>query len=214
MEALVFEPTDEKTDKGWPKFKAINHGAKTIRFASLWGYAYDKDGKQIYRTKGNLSWSSTMPSCEPSHFDVAIVSSAMDLYHDDDAPAAAVHFEIATMPSSTKAPTTWWKTRVAAPPSAPWEALQRRPQGRPRPQPRPLLPPRRVGKRSAESERTLRVWRRATAVDGARRGWAGCALAESVVDPSGFGTRFRVGGAAVSAGRRRHVGRVAQLRAF
>ncbi len=45
---------------GWPTFDAYNLGTKPIGFMAIYGYAYDKDGKQLARTKVPLSWNGKL----------------------------------------------------------------------------------------------------------------------------------------------------------
>ncbi len=51
FEALQFRKRSEKADTGWPEFDAANFSNKPVVFLNVYGYAYDKDGKQVGRTR-------------------------------------------------------------------------------------------------------------------------------------------------------------------
>ena len=57
LDAVKFRMLAKRGKGGWPTFEAYNHGTKPIGFMALYGYAYDKDGKQLARTKVPLSWN-------------------------------------------------------------------------------------------------------------------------------------------------------------
>ena len=57
LDAVKFRMLAKRSKSGWPTFDAYNHGTKPIGFMAIYGYAYDKDGKQLARTKVPLSWN-------------------------------------------------------------------------------------------------------------------------------------------------------------
>jgi len=56
FESLTFKPKADKDANGWPVFEIYNASKKTITFANLSGFAYDKDGKFVAQTKP-VSWN-------------------------------------------------------------------------------------------------------------------------------------------------------------
>jgi hypothetical protein len=60
LDAVKFRMLTKRGKGGWPTFDAYNHGTKPIGFMAIYGYAYDKDGKQLARTKVPLSWNGKL----------------------------------------------------------------------------------------------------------------------------------------------------------
>jgi hypothetical protein len=60
FEAVKFRMLAKRDNNGWPTWEAYNLGTKPIGFLALYGYAYDKDGKQLARTKVPLSWNGKL----------------------------------------------------------------------------------------------------------------------------------------------------------
>lgn len=56
FDSLMFKAKTDKDSNGWPIFEVINAGKKTVAFANVYGFAYDKDGKFVAMTKP-LSWN-------------------------------------------------------------------------------------------------------------------------------------------------------------
>src|SRR5215510_3578961 len=56
MEAVKLVMNGKRNDNGWPKYDLYNLGTKPVTFVAIYGYAYDKDGKQVARTSVPLSW--------------------------------------------------------------------------------------------------------------------------------------------------------------
>ncbi|MBA2544874.1 MAG: hypothetical protein H0V17_34850 [Deltaproteobacteria bacterium] len=73
---------------GWPTFDAYNLGTKPIGFMPIYGYAYDKDGKQLARTKVPLSWNGKIDPGDKTSFSIDLGA--------DDVPvtAAATTFQL------------------------------------------------------------------------------------------------------------------------
>jgi hypothetical protein len=56
-DAVKFRMLAKRGKGGWPTADAYNYGTKPVGFLAIYGYAYDKDGKQLARTKVPLSWN-------------------------------------------------------------------------------------------------------------------------------------------------------------
>ena len=50
-ESVKWRMPAKRGQGGWPTFDAYNLGTKPIAFMPIYGYAYDKDGKQLARTR-------------------------------------------------------------------------------------------------------------------------------------------------------------------
>ena len=59
-DAVKFRMLAKRGKGGWPTADAYNLGTKPIGFLAIYGYAYDKDGKQLARTKVPLSWNGKL----------------------------------------------------------------------------------------------------------------------------------------------------------
>jgi hypothetical protein len=55
---------------GWPTWDAYNLGTKPITFMPIYGYAYDKDGKQLAKTKVPLSWNGKIEPGDKTSFSI------------------------------------------------------------------------------------------------------------------------------------------------
>jgi hypothetical protein len=88
MDAVKFRMLDKRTAKGWPKFDAYNLGTKDIKFLAIYGYAYDKDGKQVARTKVPLSWNGKLAPGGKTDWSIEIGGS------DDPVPESAASYEL------------------------------------------------------------------------------------------------------------------------
>src|SRR5687767_10979904 len=60
FEAVTFRMTGKRNKGGWPEYTAYNLGTKPVTFMAIYGYAYDKDGKQLARTDPPLSWNGNI----------------------------------------------------------------------------------------------------------------------------------------------------------
>jgi hypothetical protein len=60
FESVKFRMLAKRSKGGWPTFDAYNLGTKPIGFLAIYGYAYDKTGKQLARTKVPLSWNGKL----------------------------------------------------------------------------------------------------------------------------------------------------------
>jgi hypothetical protein len=87
FDSVVFHDTGKKNDKGWPKYDAINASTKPVTFLAIWAYAYDKDGKQLARTRVPLSWNGKIGPGEKSEY-------AVDVSNSEKAPENAASFEL------------------------------------------------------------------------------------------------------------------------
>ena len=88
LDAVKFRMLAKRSKSGWPTFDAYNYGTKPIGFMAIYGYAYDKDGKQLARTKVPLSWNGTLDAGGKTSWSI-------DLAADDvPVPAAATTFQL------------------------------------------------------------------------------------------------------------------------
>lgn len=88
LESVKFRMLAKRTKSGWPEFDAYNLNTKPISFMAIYGYAYDKDGKQLAKTKVPLSWNGDLKPGEKSMFSLSVGSM------DDAPPAAATTFQL------------------------------------------------------------------------------------------------------------------------
>jgi hypothetical protein len=85
----MFKPKTEKDKNGWPVFEAYNASNKPVKFANVYGYAYDKDGKFVAATKP-LSWNpGKLAPGAKSDWDLTIGDREADKVSDK-----ATQFEI------------------------------------------------------------------------------------------------------------------------
>lgn len=86
FESVKLRMLDKRNDNGWPKYELYNLGTKPVTFAAIYGYAYDKDGKQVARTKVPLSWNGKAEPGKKADWDLTLGMS------DDKVPATAVSY--------------------------------------------------------------------------------------------------------------------------
>ncbi len=87
LESAKFRMLAKRSASGWPEFDVYNLNTKPISFMAIYGYAYDKDGKQLARTKVPLSWNGDVPPGDKS-------SWAISLGDSEAAPAGATTFQL------------------------------------------------------------------------------------------------------------------------
>lgn len=88
-EAVKFRQLDKRSDKGWPNYEAYNLGTKPVTFLAIYGYAYDKDGKQVAHTKTPLSWNGKIAPGQKTDFDIQLGG-----FPEDQVPATADSYEV------------------------------------------------------------------------------------------------------------------------
>jgi len=88
-EAVKFRMLDKRSGKGWPNYEAYNLGTKKITFLAIYGYAYDKDGKQVAHTKTPLSWNGALEPGKKTDWDIEIGG-----FPEDQVPATADSYEL------------------------------------------------------------------------------------------------------------------------
>ena len=87
LESAKFRMLAKRSKSGWPDFDVYNLNTKPIVFLAIYGYAYDKDGKQLARTKVPLSWNGDVPPGDKS-------SWAITLSDSEALPAGATSFQL------------------------------------------------------------------------------------------------------------------------
>jgi hypothetical protein len=88
FETVKLVMNGKRHTNGWPKYDLYNLGTKPVTYVGIYGYAYDKGGKQVARTSIPLSWNGkTAPGTKDS-WDLMIGSD------DDKVPATAVAFAV------------------------------------------------------------------------------------------------------------------------
>jgi hypothetical protein len=87
FEAARFRMRSETDDTGWPEFDAANLSNKAIVVLNIYGYAYDKDGKQVGRTKP-LSWNEKLEPGRQTTIPIRVGR------FEDKVSDAAVAFEL------------------------------------------------------------------------------------------------------------------------
>lgn len=87
LDAVKFRMLAKRSKGGWPTFDAYNLGTKPIGFLAIYGYAYDKDGKQLARTKVPLSWNGKLDAGGKTDWTI-------DLGADETVTAAATTFQL------------------------------------------------------------------------------------------------------------------------
>jgi hypothetical protein len=78
----------DRGDNGWPKWDLYNLGTKPIAFLAIYGYAYDKDGKQVAKTTVPLSWNGKLAPGGKTDWSVSLGMP------DDKVPETAASYEI------------------------------------------------------------------------------------------------------------------------
>jgi hypothetical protein len=87
FETVKLVMNGKRHDNGWPRYDLYNLGTKPVTFVAIYGYAYDKDGKQVARTSVPLSWNGkTAPGTKDS-YDLMIGGN-------DKVPASAVSYAV------------------------------------------------------------------------------------------------------------------------
>jgi hypothetical protein len=87
FEAVRFRMRGEKGDEGWPEYDAANFSEKAVVFLNIYAYAYDKDGKQVARTKP-LGWSNKLEPGKQTTIPIRVGR------FEDKISDAAVAFEL------------------------------------------------------------------------------------------------------------------------
>lgn len=87
FEAVRFRMRGEKGAEGWPEYDAANFSSRPVVFLNIYAYAYDKDGKQVGRTKP-LGWSDKLEPGKQTTIPVRVGR------FDDKVSDAAVAFEL------------------------------------------------------------------------------------------------------------------------
>jgi len=90
FETVTFTQTEKKTKSGWPVFDATNVGTKTVKYMTIWAYAYDKSGKLVMRSSPPLSWNGTISPGGKSDFPIEIGGFS----NDKPVPPEATDFEL------------------------------------------------------------------------------------------------------------------------
>ena len=88
-ETVKFRQLAKRSDKGWPNYEAYNLGTKPVTFLAIYGYAYDKDGKQVAHTKTPLSWNGKIAPGGKTDFDIELGG-----FPEDQVPATAASYEV------------------------------------------------------------------------------------------------------------------------
>ena len=88
-DAVKFRQLDKRSDKGWPRYDVYNYGTKPVAFLAIYGYAYDKDGKQVAHTKTPLSWNGALEPGKKTDWDIEIGG-----FPEDQVPATADSYEL------------------------------------------------------------------------------------------------------------------------
>lgn len=87
LESIRVRMRGERGDEGWPEYDAVNLSTKTIKWINFYGYAYDKDGKQVGRTRP-LGWSNELKPGEQTTIPIRVGR------FDDKVSTDAVAFEL------------------------------------------------------------------------------------------------------------------------
>jgi hypothetical protein len=87
-EAAKLVMNGKRGANGWPKYDLYNLSTKPVVFLGIYGYAYDKDGKQVGRTKVPLSWNGKVDPGSKASWDLEIGAP------DDKVPASAASYAV------------------------------------------------------------------------------------------------------------------------
>ena len=88
-DTVKFRMLDKRSSKGWPNYEAYNLGTKSVTFLAIYGYAYDKDGKQVAHTKTPLSWNGKIAAGQKTDFDIELGG-----FPEDQVPDTAVSYDV------------------------------------------------------------------------------------------------------------------------
>ena len=88
FEAVKLRMTDKRHTNGWPKYELYNLSTKPVTFVAITGYAYDKDGKQVARTKVPMSWNGKAEPGKKDSWDIMLGQA------DDKVPASATSYAV------------------------------------------------------------------------------------------------------------------------
>jgi hypothetical protein len=88
FESVKLVMNGKRHTNGWPRYDLYNLGTKPVTFVGIYGYAYDKDGKQVARTAIPLSWNGKTAPGTKDGFDLMIGGP------DDKVPASAVSYAV------------------------------------------------------------------------------------------------------------------------
>ncbi|HTM21234.1 MAG TPA: hypothetical protein VL172_12025 [Kofleriaceae bacterium] len=89
FETLAFKMTGKRSKGGFPIYDAYNLGTKTVKYAYIMVYGYDKDGKQVVKTSPGLSWNGEIKPGAKSDWPIELGS-----FDDGIVPENAVSFDI------------------------------------------------------------------------------------------------------------------------
>lgn len=87
FETVRFRMRGEKGAEGWPEYDAANFSNRTVAYLNIYGYAYDKDGKQVARTKPH-AWNEKLEAGKQTTVPIRVGRFA------DKISDAAVAFEL------------------------------------------------------------------------------------------------------------------------
>ena len=87
FEAVKLVMNGKRHTNGWPRYDLYNLGTKPVTFVAIYGYAYDKDGKQVARTTVPLSWNGATAPGTKDKFDLMIGGN-------DKVPGSAVSYAV------------------------------------------------------------------------------------------------------------------------
>jgi hypothetical protein len=88
FETLVLKESGKKGANNWPRFEAYNTGIKTVTFVTVYGYAYDKEGRLVARTTAPYNWSTMLKPGSKTDWDIDVGTGA------NLPPPEAVAFEL------------------------------------------------------------------------------------------------------------------------
>jgi hypothetical protein len=88
-DTIKFRQLAERSSKGWPTYDAYNLGTKPVGFLAIYGYAYDKDGKQVAHTKTPLSWNGKLAPGGKTDFSIELGG-----FPEDQVPEGAVSYDL------------------------------------------------------------------------------------------------------------------------
>jgi hypothetical protein len=89
FETLVFKMNGKRNEGGWPEYDAYNLGTKPVKFAQIYVYGYDKDGKQVAKTSPGLSWNGDLKPGSKSDWAISVGS-----FDKGVVPESATSFDV------------------------------------------------------------------------------------------------------------------------